>query len=128
MFVLFKKIDTEVFVNTPSFSDLPRDPPANAKRKQTGRGAHKKAKKSRVDSLTQSTESEVDSPVKTLVIDMDAFTDDEQDYVLRNDLVEESGEGEGGESDTRVIMRVMYLKAMGEGTVMSSFFSDLYNL
>ena len=99
MFVLFKKIDTEVFINTPSFSDLPRDPPANAKRKQTGRGAHKKAKKSRVDSLTQSTESEVDSPVKTLVIDMDAFTDDEQDYVLRNDLVEESGEGEGGETD-----------------------------
>ena len=99
MFVLFKKIDTEVFVNTPSFSDLPRDPPANAKRKQTGRGAHKKAKKSRVDSLTQSTESEVDSPVKTLVIDMDAFTDDEQDYVLRNDLVEESGEGEDGDSD-----------------------------
>jgi len=99
MFVLFKKIDTEVFVNTPSFSDLPRKPPATAKRKQSGRGAHKKSKKSRVDALTQSTESEVDSPVKTLVIDMDAFTDDEQDYVLRNDLVEESGEGEGGDSD-----------------------------
>ena len=104
MFVLFKRVDTEVFINTPSFSDLPREAPVNKKRKSTGRGAHKKKKKSRVDALESST-SEVDSPAKTLVIDMDACTDDDQeDYVLRNDKIEEQeengGEGDGsGEND-----------------------------
>ena len=98
MFVLFKKIDEDVFVNTPSYSDLPRTTPPTKKRKSTGRGGHKK-KKSRVDALAQtSSTSEVDSPLKSYVIDLDAFTDDEQDYELRNDVVEEEGD-EGEASD-----------------------------
>ena len=89
MFFLFKKIEKEVFLNTPSFSDLPRTTPAKYKRKTTGRGTHKK-KKRRVDSLTQSSTSEVDSPVKKVSISMDTFTDDEDDYVLRKDGKEKS--------------------------------------
>ena len=95
MFFLFKKIDVEVALNTPSFSDLPRNPPSPSKRKTTGRGAHKK-KKSRIDVLAQSSTSEVDSPVKKVSISMDTFSDDEDDYVLRRDGDESEGDGGDG--------------------------------
>lgn len=93
MFVLFKKIDTEVFINTPSFADLPRKAPSNVKRKSKGRGGHKR-KKPRVEALNQSSTSEVDSPVKRVIIELDTFTDDEQDYQLRNDVVESADESD----------------------------------
>ena len=90
MFFLFKKINTDVTINTPSFSDLPNKSPSPSKRKSTGRATHKK-KKSRIDSLTQSSTSEVDSPVKKVSISMDTFSDDEDDYVLRRDVGDDDG-------------------------------------
>ena len=83
MFYLFKQVDKKVFENTPTYAQLPATPPVKFKRKTRGRGSHKRNKKARVEVIPSS--SEVESPMKTVSIRMDTFTDDESDYEIRQE-------------------------------------------
>ena len=100
---LFRKwlqLETDIMSESPEYQSLPQECDPNTRRKQSGRGRRKAGGLKRTFSTSAS-----ESPMKRQCVVNDAFTDDDEEVIIRarvQDDGDDDGDDDGSDSSTSI--------------------------